>query len=336
MAGLLALLVLFVLLLALKGQLGNFLHLQNIQVLLHKSSIPAVIALGMLLIIITGGIDLSVGSVVALVTVVTMQVYRLIYNGPDYVLPDSLLGWGLRWQGTESAALASLAAVPVGVLLGGLCGLCNGLVVTRLRLTPFVATLGMLSIARGLAVWLAGRTRISFRGPRPGWVDVLARANAEGTLFDPGVWCLLVLAGLVAALLRYNAFGRFCYAIGSNEPAARLCGINIRRHKVLVYTFAGLLTGWAGILVFAHGGGGDPNSGVGLELDVIAAVVIGGASLSGGQGTVSGTLLGVLILGILENGVSFFDVPVEVKYILIGAIVIVNTALSQWQRRRSE
>ncbi len=103
-----------------------------------------------------------------------------------------------------------------------------------------------------------------------------------------------------------------------------------------MYTLAGLLTGWAGILVFAHGGGGDPNSGVGLELDVIAAVVIGGGSLSGGQGTVSGTMLGVLILGILENGVSFFDVPVEVKYILIGAIVIINTALSQWQRRRSE
>src|SRR5262249_26973458 len=149
--------------------------------------------------------------------------------------------------------------------LGGLCGFCNGLVITRLRLTPFVATLGMLSVARGLAVWLAGRTRISFGGPRPGWVDALSRATPEETLFDPGVWCLLFLAVLTAALLRYNVFGRFCYAIGSNEPAARLCGINIRRHKVLVYTFAGLLTGWAGILVFAHSGGGDPNSGIGLE-----------------------------------------------------------------------
>jgi ribose/xylose/arabinose/galactoside ABC-type transport system permease subunit len=336
MVGLVALLVLFVLLLQFKGQLTNFLHLQNIQVLLHKSSIPAVVALGMLLVIITGGIDLSVGSVVALVTVVTMQVYRLIYNGADAVLPESLLQRGFAWQGTGSAAMATLAAVPTGILLGGLCGLCNGLVVTRLRVTPFVATLGMLSVARGLAVWLAGRTRLSFRGPRPGWVDALARANAEGTLFDPGVWSGLLLAVAVAALLRYNAFGRHCYAIGSNETAARLCGIDIRRHKMLVYTLAGLLTGWAGILVFAHSGSGDPNSGIGLELDVIAAVVIGGASLAGGQGTVAGTLLGVLILGILENGVSFFDVPIEVKYILIGAIVIVNTALSQWQRRRGE
>jgi ribose/xylose/arabinose/galactoside ABC-type transport system permease subunit len=335
--GLLALLGLFVLLLAWRGQLGNFFSLANMQVLLHKNSIPAVAALGMLLIIVSGGIDLSVGSVVALVTVVTMQTFRLVYNGPDQTLPTGLAEWlremNLAWKGTESSFWASAAALPAGMLVGGLCGLCNGLVITRLHVAPFVATLGMLSVARGLAVWLAGRTRVSFRGPRPGWVDSLSRISSDTLIFDPGVWSLFVLAVGVFLVLRFTVFGRYCYGIGSNEATARLCGIAIERHKLAIYTLAGLFTGWAGVLMFAHGNGGDPNAAVGLELDVIAAVVIGGASLAGGRGTVAGTLLGVLILGVLENGVSFFDVPVEVKYILIGAIVVINTALSQWQRR---
>jgi ribose transport system permease protein len=315
--GLLALLLLFVLLLWWKGQLANFLSLPNLQVMLHKSSVAAVVALGMLLVIVSGGIDLSVGSVVALVTVVAMQVFRLLE------------------ERTGSAVAASLASVGAGIAVGGVAGLVNGLVVTLLRVTPFVATLGMLSVARGVAVWLAGRTLISFRGPRPGWIDVLARAKAGHFLFDPGVWSVAVLAGITAVLLRRTVFGRHCYAIGSNEDATRLCGVAVERTKVIVYVVAGLLTGWAGILVFAHTNSGDPNATVGLELDVIAAVVIGGASLSGGQGTVGGTLLGVLILGVLENGVSFFSVPVEVKYILIGVIVVINTALSRWQRRRA-
>jgi ribose transport system permease protein len=319
MLGLLVLFFLFVLILAWKGQLENFLSLSNLQGLLHQSSVPAVIALGMLLIIITGGIDLSVGSVAALVTVVAMQLYRLVVAH------------------SESVLLASLSAVSAGVTVGGLCGLINGLTITRLRVSPFVATLGMLSMARGLAYWISGRTQVSFPGARPEWVTALQISEVPWYyLFDPGVWITLVLAVAMALVLRFSVFGRYCYAIGSNEATARLCGINSDRCKVYVYLVAGLLTGWAGMLVFAHGTSGDPNSSVGLELDVIAAVVIGGASLGGGQGTVGGTLLGVLILGILENGVNFCQVPVEIKYILIGMIVIVNTALSQWQRRQSE
>jgi ribose transport system permease protein len=316
--GLLAILGLFVLLLAWKGELRNFLSLGNLQVLLHTTSVVAVVALGMLLIIVSGGIDLSVGSVVALVTVVAMQVYRLVQGQ------------------TDAPQTASLAAVGAGLAVAGLCGLLNGLAITGLRVTPFVVTLGMLSIARGLAFWLSARTVVNFPGARPDWVVALSRARADAFVFDPGVWSALVLAGGVWVLLRYTVFGRYCYAIGSNEATARLCGVPVERYKVAIYTLAGLLTGWAGILAFAHGGAGDPNARVGLELDVIAAVVIGGASLSGGQGTVVGTLLGVLILGVLENGVSFSNVPIEVKYILIGAIVVVNTALSQWQRRRGE
>ncbi len=341
MLGLLTLLLLFILLLALRGQLGNYFSLGNIQTLLHKNSINAVAALGMLLIIVSGGIDLSIGSVMALVTVVTMQVFRLVYNGPEYTLPawlvDELRDRGLLWDGTGSSAAASLAALACGLATGMLCGLSNGLIITRLKISPFVATLGMLSIARGLAVWMAGRTRVPFPvGSRPEWVDALFRTSSDTLVFDPGVWSAALLALLTFLLLRYTVFGRYCYAIGSNESTARLCGIAVERNKLLIYGLAGLFAGWAGILLFAHGNGGDPRAATGFELEVIAAVVIGGASLSGGQGTVQGTLLGVLILGMLENGVLFLDVLVEVKYILIGAIVVVNTALSGWQRRRGE
>src|SRR5262245_49263887 len=155
--GLIAVLTLFIVLIGFKGELRIFLSLGNLQVLLHEAAIPAIVALGMLLVIISGGIDLSVGSVIALVTVVTVQVYKRLYE--SYV--------------PEGATLASLIAIAAGVAVGGLCGLANGLIITGLRVTPFVATLGMLGIARGLAVWLAERRQVVFAGDsRPGWVDV--------------------------------------------------------------------------------------------------------------------------------------------------------------------
>jgi len=320
--GLIAILTFFIILIAWNGEPGDlsrFLGFKNLQVLLKGITVTGVISLGALLIIICGGIDLSVGSVVALVTVVTMQVFRLVYGR------------------SGSSEIASLVAVPAGIAVGGLCGLIDGLIITKLGVRPFVTTLGMLSIARGLAVWLAGGHSVSFpEGKTPGWVTSLAEVHAKTTLVNPGFWTLIGLAIAASVLLRYTVLGRYCYAIGSNEAAARLCGVSIDRNKIVIYTLAGLLTGWGGILMFAQGGSGEPTGAVGLELDVIAAVVIGGASLSGGRGTVTGTLLGVLILGILGNGVSELKVPVEIRYILTGAIIVVNTALSQWQRRERE
>jgi ribose/xylose/arabinose/galactoside ABC-type transport system permease subunit len=332
--GLVIVLGVFIALVWAKGGLVGllrFLSVGNAQVLVHDNTIPAVVALGMLLIMISGGIDLSVGSVAALVTVVTMWVYRLVYAGQ--LSGDARLAW----QGTHSVELASLAAVLAGVATGALCGLINGSVITVLRLSPFVATLGMYSIARGLAYWLSARVVLIFpKGGRPGWVDSLTETSSPYLVFYPGFWALVLLAVGMAALLHFTVLGRYCYAIGSNESTARLCGVPIARTKLAIYVLAGLLTGIAGVLSFAHTGSAEPGSNVGLELIVIAAVVIGGASLSGGQGTVRGALVGVLILGILENGVSAFDVPVEVKWILIGIIIIANTALSQWQRRQGE
>jgi ribose transport system permease protein len=319
--GLIVVLTVFILLIAWNGEPGDlkrFLGFKNLQVLLKSVTVTGVISLGALLIIITGGIDLSVGSVVALVTVVTMQVFRQTFAQ------------------SGSSDIASLIAVPAGIAIGGLCGFGNGLVITKLGVRPFVTTLGMLSIARGLAVWLAGGQSLAFPGKTPGWVTSLAEVHVKNTLVNPGFWSLMALAIAVSFLLRYTVLGRYCYAIGSNETAARLCGIAIDRNKIMIYTLAGLLTGWGGVLMFAQGGSGEPTGAVGLELDVIAAVVIGGASLSGGRGTVLGTLLGVLILGVLSNGVSELKVPVEIRYILTGTIIVVNTALSQWQRRSGE
>jgi ribose transport system permease protein len=312
--GLIGVLALFIILIGLKGELAQFLSLRNLQVLVHEATIPAVVALGALLVIISGGIDLSVGSVVALVTVVAMQVYRALYEG-------------------GATAFPSWAAAACGMAAGGVCGLVNGLVITGLKVPPFVATLGMLSIARGLAVWLSGRRTIAFPGPDPDWVKAFNQVHPPVVVFNAGFWSLALLAVAAIVFLRFTVWGRYTYAIGSNEATARLCGVPIARMKVVIYTLAGLLAGWAGIVHLAHGTSGDPSAAVGLELEVIAAVVVGGASLNGGRGTVLGTLLGVLILGVLANGVNVYNVPIEVQYILIGLIIIGNTALSQWRSR---
>jgi ribose transport system permease protein len=313
--GFAAVLLLFTALIGAKGGLGTFLSLGNLNVLLHEGTIPAIVALGMLLVLISGGIDLSVGAVVALVTVVTMRVYTAMYAG------------------SGPSPLGSLLAVAAGVSAGGLCGLVNGLLVTRLHLPPFVATLGMLGIARGAATWLAGRTVLAFPlGGAPQWTSTLASAQQE--YFNPGLWSLVLLAILTAVLLHLTVFGRHLYAVGSNEATARLCGVNVPRTKLIVYTLAGLFTGWAGVVMFAHSNSGNPTLGEQLELDVITAVVIGGASLSGGRGTVIGAMLGVAILGLIKNGVSLFDVPVEMQYILIGVLLLANVSLNVWRQRR--
>ena len=305
--------LLFSLLIGSQGGFRTFWSVGNLEVLFHEGTIPAIVGLGMLLVLISGGIDLSVGAVVALVTVVTMKVYSGLFEQ-----------WG-------PSPLASLLSVASGVATGGVCGLANGLLITKLKLPPFVATLGMFGIARGIAIWLADRTTLAFPpGGTPAWVESLARTSFA----NPGLWSLLVLAILTAVLLRQTVLGRHIYAVGSNEATARLCGVNVPRTKMMVYALSGLLTGWAGIAMFAHSNSGNPTLGEQLELNVITAVVIGGASLSGGKGTVTGAMLGVAIIGLINNGVSLFNVPVEMQYILIGVLLLANVALNQWRRGR--
>jgi ribose/xylose/arabinose/galactoside ABC-type transport system permease subunit len=294
-------------------RLLRFLALPNLQIIAQSVAVTGVVALGALLIILTGGIDLSVGSVAALTGVNAMLVYRYFYPAdPSGVLP-------------------LLAALGVGLLTGALAGLTNGLIITWLKVTPFITTLGMMGIARSLAYHLSGKVSLGFPGDKPTWLRLLYQPESP-VLFSLSFWSFLVLAGLLALLLRYHILGRWCYAIGSNEATARVCGVPIERARLLLYALAGVLTAWGGLLAFAELGG-EPSSHPDLALDVIAVVVIGGASLNGGRGTVGGTLLGVLIVGVLNNGVSFLGVPVEVRFLLVGLVIIASAAVSRWQGR---
>jgi len=265
-------------------------------------------AMGMTLIIISGGIDLSVGSAIALCSV--MAALTLAQGHP----------------------VAAAAAVAIGT--GALCGLYNGLLVTGLRLPPFIATLGTLGFFRGVAKWISNSQPVN--APTHGlelWVQPVP--SADWLLFAPAVWVTLGLAVLMAAVLRYSLLGRYAFAIGSNEATARLCGIRVPRVKVFIYVTAGLLVGLAGLLQFARLTQGDPTVAVGLELDVIAAVVIGGGSLAGGQGSIVGTLTGAFLMAYLRNRCTALLWPNYIQEIIVGHIIIIAVAIDQWRMRRA-
>ncbi len=291
---------------------GSFLSVYNWRTIAVQTVIDATAALGMTMIIIAGGIDLSVGSIVALVTVVSALLVR-------------------------DAGLSLPLAMVAGVLLGGVCGLCNGTLITLLGVVPFIITLGTLKVFRGLAKWLSTSTAVYVPvEAKPWWFGRILATEPEPRwlLVSPGVWVLLVLSLFVALALRYSLLGRYLYAIGSNEATARLCGIGVSRVKIAVYTLAGLATGLAGVLQFVYlDATGDPVTADGLELRVIAAVVIGGGSLSGGEGTVLGTLIGCLIMSVLNNGCVHTGIPNPTQDIIIGAIIVAAVALDRFRRK---
>jgi ribose transport system permease protein len=266
-----------------------------------------VAAMGMTLVIISGGIDLSVGSVIALSSVVTAFALRA--------------GWWPVW------------AAAAGVLTGGACGLANALAITRLRVVPFIATLGMWGMARGIAKGVAAEQKIDAPATWLGTDVLLRRPEPAWLLVSPGVWTMLLLAAAVAALLRYTVFGRYVFTIGSSEATARLCGIRVERVKLQIYAVAGLCTGLAGVLQFCRLTVGDPTTAVGTELDVIAAVVIGGGSLSGGEGSAFGSLLGAFIMAVLRVGCDHVGVPSWIQEIVIGAVIVLAVAADVWRHR---
>jgi ribose transport system permease protein len=285
---------------------GRFLRYANFKSVATQSVIVALGALGMTFIIVSGGIDLSAASNIALSSVITAYAIN--------------------------AGASPLVAVLLGVLTGGLVGLANGALVTRLRLIPFIVTLGMMGIARGAAKWIAGNQKIDApmtwanelmaRSPRPSWL-----------LLAPGVWIVILLAVAMAVVLRYTVFGRHVFAVGSNESAARLCGIRTDRVKILVYSVAGLFCGLSGVMEFSRLTVGDPTVAVGLELDIIAAVVIGGGSLSGGEGSILGTMVGVMIMSFLRNGCTMMGWPNYIQEIIIGAIIVIAVTLDRLRHR---
>jgi len=272
----------------------------NLELMARQAAIVCVAAIGMTIVIAAGGIDLSVGSIIALTTVVIAIALRA----------------GL---GPAGAALAGVAAAAV-------CGFVNGLLITRLNVIPFIVTLGTMLVVRGAAKGLAEERRIE--SPIT-WLNDLLRTDRGPALVPLGIWGVLAAALVVAGVLRYTRFGRHVFAIGSNERMARLCGVAIPRTKVAVYTLSGLLTGAAGLLQFSKLSVGDPTVGVGAELDVIAAVIIGGGSLTGGRGSVAGTMMGAAIMTIIQIGCSQKGLANWVQQIVTGAIIVAAVALDR-------
>lgn len=287
---------------------GRFLSPFNLRIVLAQTVIVAIGAIGMTLIIISGGIDLSVGSTIALAGVMTA------------------LG--------INAGLPLIVAVLAGVLMGMLVGVVNGLVITRLRVVPFIATLGMLGIARGVAKWLAGEKVVNV--PET-WVNdlLVTFPNPPWLLVAPGVWITIALAIIAGVVLRNTVFGRRVFALGSNEAAARACGIQTERLKIWIYGLAGLLFGLAGVMQMSRLRQGDPTVAAGSELDIIAAVVIGGGSLAGGEGSIMGSMIGALIMAFLRNGCQQVGWPNYIQEIIIGGIIVVAVALDRWRTARS-
>lgn len=291
---------------------GLFLTAYNWRTIAVQTVIVGTAALGMTVVMISGGIDLSVGSIVALVTVGVALIVR------DLHLPLPV-------------------ALAAGVAIGGLCGLLNGGLITSLGVVPFIITLGSLKVFRGLSKWLANSSSVYIPGSSKSWWlgrILQVEPNPQWLMVAPGVWLLLGLSVLLALMLRYSLLGRYLYAIGSNESTARLCGINVPLIKLVTYVLAGFATGLAGAMQFAYlGGTGDPTTADGLELQVIAAVVIGGGSLNGGEGTVLGTLIGCLIMSVLNNGCVHAQIPNAWQDIIIGAIIVAAVTLDRFRRR---
>jgi len=292
---------------------ASFASVRNMETIARQTTIVGVAALGMTLVIISGGIDLSVGSVVALSTVV--------------------IAWLL-----QSAGVGPLVAALGGVAAAAFFGLVSGLLITRLKVVSFIVTLGMMLVVRGAAKGIGREQKIDVDPERLKWLeDLLASLPPERSwmLLPAGVWIMIILAIAMAALLRYTRLGRHTFAIGSNEQTARLCGVAVDRVKVLVFTLGGAFAGLAGLMQFSRLTVGDPTVAVGLELNVIAAVVIGGGSLNGGEGSILGTIVGALIMTVIASGCTQKGYPNWVQEIITGGIIVAAVALDRLRHRRT-
>lgn len=284
----------------------RFLSLYNLKTVATQTVIVGLGAIGMTFVMVSGGIDLSIGSVIALASVASALV--------------------LRDGASPSVALLGGLAVGAGV------GLVNGLLVTRLSIVPFIVTLGTMGIARGAAKYLADEQTVNAPA---GWLADLMTKTPEPRwlLVSRGVWITLALAAISAFVLRRTVLGVHTFAIGSSEATARLCGVRVERVKLAIYVIAGLFAGLAGVMQLGRLTVGDPTTAIGLELDVIAAVVLGGASLSGGRGSIAGSLLGAFFMAVLANGCTLTGVPTYVQEILVGAIIVAAVALDRFRAR---
>ncbi len=273
----------------------NFLTYGNVLAILFSTVVIGTLAIGTTFVIITGGIDLSIGTGMALCAVMSGVI---------------IVNWGIPW--------------PLGVLLtiafGGLIGFVNGFNVSVLKIPPFIATLAMMLVAQGLALVLSDSRPIYFN-------DVVEYSKiSRGELipdFPNAVLVLAVAALVTGVLLNKTILGRYTYSIGSNEEATALSGVDVRKWKIIIYSFAGLFIGLAGIMISARLGSAQPATGMGYELQAIAAVVIGGTSLSGGKGSIVGTLIGALIISVLNNGLQIMSIKQEWQSVILGCVILI-------------
>jgi len=282
----------------------EFLTSDNLFNIGQQTAVTAIIAIGMTLVIITAGIDLSVGAVAALAGCVGVKL---------------MIEWGLD----------PTVAIVLGVLVGAAAGLVNGALITLTELAPFIATLGMMSVARGLTLIVTGAAAV-FGAPD----DFRLLGQGEVGPVPIPVIALLIIAVLGHLVLTRTKLGRYSYAIGSNAEATRLSGIPVKRYLAAVYVIAGALAGFGGMMAASRVNSGQPNFGIGLELDVIAAAVIGGASLFGGQGTVVGTLIGGFLIALIRNGSVLLNVNTFYQSVIIGVIIWLAVIFDQYRRRR--
>ncbi|BBF87992.1 ribose ABC transport system, permease protein RbsC [Aquitalea magnusonii] len=278
----------------------DFLTVANLLNVMRQVSINALIAFGMTLVILLGGIDLSVGSILALSSV---GIATLIQSGVDPLL-----------------------ATLLGVIGGGVMGLLNGLVVSKGKVAPFIATLASMTILRGLALVVSGGSPIT--GFNSDLFSMLGGGYVAGLIPIPVVW-MLIMFGLFAFLLKKTVFGRHVYATGGNEEAARLSGVKVDQIKLWVYTISGAMSAMAGVVLTSRLNSAQPTAGSGYELDAIAAVVLGGTSLTGGRGWIFGTLMGALLIGVLNNGLNLLGVSSFYQQVIKGVVILLAVLIDR-------
>ncbi len=296
----------------------TFFNELRLQVIILQVAIVGIIALGATQVIITGGIDLSAGSIVGATAMIAMSFAQVaVVNGnpnPKAIFPE--LGW---------LDLPVIIPVVVGISCGVIAGMVNGAIIAYTRIPPFIATLGMMVSARGLSKWWSKGNPISF--PTESFAAI-----------GKGMWpvvIFVVLAVLFQLILSYTKYGKHCYAIGSNEDASRTVGIKVENHKILVYTIAGALASVAAIVLSSKNLTAQAGMGVTYELQAIAMTVIGGVSLSGGRGSIIGTVLGALIFGVIISGFTFMKLDAYYQEMVMGVIIVAAVVLDQWRQRRS-